>query len=596
MNENYGGKANSLVKLKFNGFNVPEFFVISSLDYKNFLKKNDLLNQIEELLKKEKYNDIKALILNSQISEELEKKIKENFLKLNTNFVSVRSSFINEDGKERAFAGQFSTYLDVSYDKLIESIKLCWSSLYDENVILYSGETNIDGMNVIVQKMVYSDFSGVAFSIDPSSDTKNYSFIEVVKGVGESLVSGKVTPSKFLVRRETKNIDLKIGESFLEDYLVVELENIILNIEKLYEFPVDVEFAIKDKKIFILQARPITAFAPIEKMFSLNLCRPNNLIEESIYYMGEFEGIKNVTRGLYYFKPLFVYNKENNNTSIYYNCIDLEEDPRLMYYYMDLDYEKVKEQYNYVKEKVKILDDIIDCNKDIDVNTFISDLISIYPFISLGQLAGHYDVISERLRKILYDFRLNYDYIIHKACDYFLKFVKNSLPLEYKEYINYITLKEFISNCLPDMSELALRKNGYIFYGDIFTTSNYVEWLKENNIVFEEESDEALFKGQVIFGGNVQGKVCKVFNENDFSKFCEGDILVTPMTTPKFMKVIKKASAIITDEGGVTCHAAIISRELKITCVVGCKNITKALSDGDIVKINGSNGKITIIN
>lgn len=64
------------------------------------------------------------------------------------------------------------------------------------------------------------------------------------------------------------------------------------------------------------------------------------------------------------------------------------------------------------------------------------------------------------------------------------------------------------------------------------------------------------------------------------------------MTVPKFMKVIKMANGIITDEGGITCHASIIARELKIPCVVGCKNATKVLKDGDIVKIDGASGNI----
>lgn len=95
-----------------------------------------------------------------------------------------------------------------------------------------------------------------------------------------------------------------------------------------------------------------------------------------------------------------------------------------------------------------------------------------------------------------------------------------------------------------------------------------------------------------MYGKNIEGKVCKIFNEEDFSKFKKNCILVTPMTTPKFTEIIKKAKAIITDEGGITCHAAIMSRELKKVCIVGCKNATNILNDGDRIKINGSTGEI----
>lgn len=67
------------------------------------------------------------------------------------------------------------------------------------------------------------------------------------------------------------------------------------------------------------------------------------------------------------------------------------------------------------------------------------------------------------------------------------------------------------------------------------------------------------------------------------------------MTVPKFIEIMKKASAIVTDEGGITCHAAIVSRELKIPCIVGCKNITKELKDGDMIEVDADKGKIRIL-
>ena len=77
-----------------------------------------------------------------------------------------------------------------------------------------------------------------------------------------------------------------------------------------------------------------------------------------------------------------------------------------------------------------------------------------------------------------------------------------------------------------------------------------------------------------------------ILSDKDFSNFKKGDIIVTPMTSPKFISLIKECSAIITDEGGTLSHAAIISRELKIPCLVGCVNATKLLSTADMIKIN----------
>ena len=83
-----------------------------------------------------------------------------------------------------------------------------------------------------------------------------------------------------------------------------------------------------------------------------------------------------------------------------------------------------------------------------------------------------------------------------------------------------------------------------------------------------------------------------VFTNADVAKVTEGDVLVSPMTKPEFLMAMKKASAIVTDEGGITCHAAIVSRELDKPCIIGTKTATKVFKDGDIVAIDASRGII----
>lgn len=83
--------------------------------------------------------------------------------------------------------------------------------------------------------------------------------------------------------------------------------------------------------------------------------------------------------------------------------------------------------------------------------------------------------------------------------------------------------------------------------------------------------------------------------KKQFSKFKDGDILVTQMTTPNYLPILRKASAIITDEGGILCHATIVSRELNIPCIVGTKNATKVFKDGDLIEVDANKGTIKII-
>jgi len=104
-----------------------------------------------------------------------------------------------------------------------------------------------------------------------------------------------------------------------------------------------------------------------------------------------------------------------------------------------------------------------------------------------------------------------------------------------------------------------------------------------------------LIKGVAVSGGIVRGKVRLVLNDKDFKNFRVGEILVSYYTAPAFMPIIKMAGAIITDEGGVTSHAAIVSRELKTPCIVGTKIATKILCDGDLVEVDANKGIVKII-
>lgn len=109
-----------------------------------------------------------------------------------------------------------------------------------------------------------------------------------------------------------------------------------------------------------------------------------------------------------------------------------------------------------------------------------------------------------------------------------------------------------------------------------------------------EVTDE--IKGQLAYRGNVKGKVRVIFDIKDSGKLQPGEILVTRMTDPSYVPIMKIAGAIITDVGGITCHAAIVSRELKIPCIVGTKIATKVLKDGDEIEVDANQGIVRILN
>ena len=102
-----------------------------------------------------------------------------------------------------------------------------------------------------------------------------------------------------------------------------------------------------------------------------------------------------------------------------------------------------------------------------------------------------------------------------------------------------------------------------------------------------------MIRGQCAYGGKVFGQARIILHPRDLRSIKNGEILITPMTDPRYLGAMKKSSAIVTDEGGITCHAAIVSRELRIPCIIGAKVATQVLQTGDRIKVDANRGIIT---
>jgi phosphohistidine swiveling domain-containing protein len=173
------------------------------------------------------------------------------------------------------------------------------------------------------------------------------------------------------------------------------------------------------------------------------------------------------------------------------------------------------------------------------------------------------------------------------GCDY--KILMSYLPKEVNQAIeNNIQLKE-----PKNVSEYAYFYKGNSF--NFLADNKAREWLKTEGLVEEEKTKTDSIKGTVASHGKVTGKV-KVIRLNtwreDIAKVNKGDILVSVSTKPDYIVAMEKASAFITDEGGLTAHAAIVAREMKKPCIVGTGNSTKVLNDNDLVEVDAENGVI----
>lgn len=264
-----GGKASNLGELTVAGFNVPAGFVITTKAYDQFVQNNNLRTALMSKLSKldvennnrlEKVSQqIKKIVLGKDISLELAKEVREALKKLKGSKFAVRSSATAEDLATASFAGQQDTFLNVPRESVLNAVKKCWASLFNPRAIYYRNEKKISqdvSMAVVVQEMVQADFAGVMFTVDPIR--KKYILVEAATGLGEKVVSGSVTPSSFMVDRNTKNIVEKHINYQIDEGIVKKLAKIGIEIENHYRKPQDIEFGVFKRHIFILQSRAIT--------------------------------------------------------------------------------------------------------------------------------------------------------------------------------------------------------------------------------------------------------------------------------------------------------------------------------------------------
>ncbi|MFA4937264.1 MAG: PEP-utilizing enzyme [Patescibacteria group bacterium] len=169
--------------------------------------------------------------------------------------------------------------------------------------------------------------------------------------------------------------------------------------------------------------------------------------------------------------------------------------------------------------------------------------------------------------------------------------VVNKLPLE---LVSFVIPKEITGWKLSVtlVNELKKRQKGSIYLCSAKKKCQWIYGQQANSLlkILNKSMKTDVIKGSVAQQGLVTGRVKIIDTAKDFSKMKRGDILVAQMTRPEYMSIINLASAIVTDEGGLTCHAAIISREMKIPCIIGTQVATLSLKDGDKVEVNAYKG------
>lgn len=290
----FGGKGSSLIYLYKRGFNVPNGFVISSKAFLKLVEENGLGEMItkakeangaelERLLK-----ESRKRIISMRFDADLTSAVKRCLTSLNATRVVVRSSAIGEDSLKTSFAGMHDTFLGVNADvkDVSTHIKRCWASLMNKRAIAYRKEHRIKGMPsiaVVVQNMINADVAGVTFTADPVSGDRDKMIIEATIGLGETLVSGSVTPDYYVFEKSKGKVSKRIlgtkkmvysikakravrlpqGSAATKKYCldskaVGRIAKECIKIEKAFGRPQDIEWCIRKGNLWIVQSRAIT--------------------------------------------------------------------------------------------------------------------------------------------------------------------------------------------------------------------------------------------------------------------------------------------------------------------------------------------------
>ena len=317
-----GGKGLNLGIMYNLGLPVPPGFVVTAQAYKDFLIETALYDDILELLQgldvedtqklEETAQHIQDMIIAEEMPEQIKKDIVEAYKNLDINtdvfksvskialdiikagrdkpYVAVRSSATAEDLPQASFAGQQATFINVKGNKeVVAAVQQCWASLFTARAIYYRVKNNFPHekvlIAVVVQRMINSEAAGVVFTANPSTNNTDEIMIEAAFGFGDAVVAGLVNPDNYIVDKETLNIKhKKINKKdfmFIRDYVlnktvkkplseekankqvlseeqIKKLAELAKKIESHYKNPQDIEFAVEENRLYIVQTRSIT--------------------------------------------------------------------------------------------------------------------------------------------------------------------------------------------------------------------------------------------------------------------------------------------------------------------------------------------------
>ncbi len=316
-----GGKGANLGEMSKIKIPIPDGFVVTSKAYYEFASHYQLAPHIKKILSACDVNDPHQLANSAQKIQDIIKKnplpdyianeIMLSYKQLSKNYglkdvpVAVRSSATAEDLPDASFAGQQETFLNViGESNVVKRVQDCWASLFTPRAIFYREKQKYDhmkvGIAVPIQKLVNSLVSGIMFTANPVTNDKTKIIVEAIWGLGEYIVQGKITPEQYiidksswtissresveqdiqLIRGKHETVEVPVPKNLKKAQKLTPKEAIAIakmgqNLHNHYCKPQDIEFAIdQDRKVYIVQARPITTLTNTKNTENSNIIAP----------------------------------------------------------------------------------------------------------------------------------------------------------------------------------------------------------------------------------------------------------------------------------------------------------------------------------
>jgi len=598
-----GGKADNLIKLDKTGF-TPDFVSVSAgVMYEEFKD-------------------------GTPLSSGFVRKIDKALAFLREGPVIVRSSCVCEDSAELSYAGMFSSCVCSKRGDIFDCMRTVWNSRNLERAAAYN-RLNKHGrapdMGVIIQKFIKSNYGGVMFYYGAGEDTV---YAEYAPGPVDNIVSGKVLPEYYLQYRRNTFVS-SFRECDNSEWIDELAESVRAFAVSSGSERLDLEFAMSGGRLYLLQSRPITAYAdPFAREYVFPLLRKN-----SNYFHGD-ENLGWAAKTLKKYdlpSPLFKSRDGEIFVSGIYikrlvdkmrtvacsgeNAVRFRRD---FLFFLKTENELISTLVNLpladVLRKLKEFN-FKYCFLDYLHVSFQKNLENIVVGMRGGKwFAGHVDAfLPDRMftaGKISGKFVEKYASEIYSGLSSCVNLAaqrmrtKTTKPRRGAEPCGYEKpLRQLVD--LRDRIDYYYAGVSSVYHKIISVRTHYCGNISEIcGLSLEDglavlggapfprlpEPEKTLLRdfplrGIPAFAGCAGGRAVIIRKLDDIKKVRRGDILVARYTRPDLMIGMVKAAGIVTACGGITSHAAIASRELKIPCLVGCCGCVDAVRDGDIVRI-----------